>query len=69
MKVGDRYTADLPTAGRPAEALAAAARDLVDEPGVIEMSVGHDEGCPCTSGAGMPACTCEIVTLEGKRIA
>lgn len=70
MKVGARYVAEISTAGRPAEAVAAATRDLADGPYVIEVSVAHDEGCPCTeSGEPMMACTCEIVSLEGTRVA
>jgi hypothetical protein len=69
VKVGATRIVDIPTGGSPQEALAAAALEFVDGPHVVELSVGHDEGCPCTSGAGMPSCTCEIVTLEGTRIA
>lgn len=69
MKIGSRYAAELPTAGRPQEALAAAALSIADGPFVIELSVAHDEGCPCTSGEAMHACTCEIVFLEGTRVA
>lgn len=70
MKVGGRYKAEIATAGRPAEAVAAAVRDLADGPYQLKLSVAHDQGCPCTSnGQPMTACTCEVVSLEGTRVA
>jgi len=70
VKIGDRYSTEMATAGRPAEALAAAALDLALGPYVLELTVAHDDGCPCTTGRNpMAACTCEVVALEGTRIA
>jgi hypothetical protein len=33
------------------------------------IDVAHDDSCPALDGAGMPACTCEIIQLAARRAA
>jgi hypothetical protein len=69
MKIGAVRTVDIATAGRPVEALAEAALGFSDDVGVLQLAVHHDAGCPCLNGKAMPSCTCEVVHLEGRRVA
>jgi hypothetical protein len=55
----------------PVEALLAAVDELrqVGRGEVWRIGVAHDNGCPALDGAGMPACTCELIQLEARRAA
>jgi hypothetical protein len=35
---------------------------------VWDVGIGHDDGCPAMRH-GMDACDCEIVRVEGRRVA
>jgi hypothetical protein len=55
----------LATGGQPRERLAAALVELGPKPGTVQIvRVAHDNACPCLSGHGMSACTCEIVDVS-----
>jgi hypothetical protein len=70
VKVGATEAIDVATGGAPQAALAAAALRLTrGHPYVLEVAVRHDDDCPCLEGRAMVACTCEIVRLEGRRVA
>lgn len=62
-------TVDLHTAGRPAEAIAAAAARRVEPGGQYRATVAHDTDCPCLVGRALSACTCEIVRVTWRRVA
>jgi len=54
----------------PAAALLRALDDFHPPRGEIwRIGVSHDDGCPSLRGAGMRACTCELVRLEARRAA
>jgi hypothetical protein len=70
MRLASTARVNVPTGGRPAEALASAALQLTrGRPYVIAVSVHHDDDCPCLTGRSMHACTCATVELEAKRVA
>jgi hypothetical protein len=68
VKLGDVETVEVPTGGRPDEALASAAARWVQPGASYKFTVAHDDGCPCVTGRSLPACTCEIVRLTGRRL-
>lgn len=71
MRVGTTGVLDVATGGDPLRALLAAARALTGgETQLVTLGIGHDDGCPCVEAClPMPACTCEVVRLEARRIA
>jgi hypothetical protein len=70
MKIGARASVTVATGGDPVLALAKATRPwATDESAVLRIAVRHDKGCPCLQGHPMPACTCELVGVEGTRVA
>lgn len=53
----------------PGAALAAAMKEAPIGAGQVwKLAAHHDGGCPSLEAAGMPACTCELVRLEARRI-
>lgn len=70
MKIGATEILDVPTGGDPEAAITAAALRMTEgQAHAIEVAVKHDETCPCLTGHPVGACTCEIVRLEGTRVA
>ena len=62
-------TIDVPTAGRPEEAIAAATAQRVESGASYRATVAHDTGCPCLAGQALRTCTCEIVRVTWRRVA
>jgi hypothetical protein len=62
---------EVATAGDPTVAVmrASAAWWRIDGGGVNKVTISHDDGCPCLHRRGLPACTCEIIGLEARRVA
>ena len=52
----------------PAGALLKAIQESPVDNGVWDLAVRHDDGCACTNGRSMSACTCELVQLEARRL-
>jgi hypothetical protein len=70
VNVGAVKTVDVATGGHPEVALAAAlSRWNLGRPCVVDVGVHHDDGCPCVNGRPMRFCTCEVVRVEGRRVA
>lgn len=57
------------TGGRPVEAVCAALAEVRGPAGIWPTIVRHDAGCPCLHGHSLPACDCELVELESRRVA
>lgn len=57
---GEARRIDVPTAGRPVEAVTNATFGIKGA-APMHVTVGHDDGCPCTDGQPLAECTCEIV--------
>ncbi len=70
MKVGASVVSEVATGGDPEAAVAQIAQDwTAGERYVLDVAVRHDDGCPCLRGRPVRACTCEILRLEGTRVA
>ncbi len=63
------HVIEVATLGDPARVLSAALDRLrLEAGGVYQLTVAHDDGCPCLSGRPLPACTCEIIRLSRSQI-
>lgn len=60
---------DVPTRGRPEEAVAALVAARMAPGGVYSASVMHDAGCACLAGKPLRACGCEVVRVTWRRVA
>jgi hypothetical protein len=69
VKVGEAEIIALPTGGKPDLALAAYAARWAGTARVYNLSVAHDDDCPCAAG-DLPVgqCTCEIVEVVARRV-
>ena len=64
------YRREIATAGRAAETLLHVLYSLpVGRGQVWRTSVHHDDGCPAIDTGPIGACTCEIVSVEARRVA
>lgn len=63
LEVGEAIRVDVATGGEPEDALVEAMVELIDENGVYQTSVAHDDTCPCLLGEPPARCTCEIVAM------
>jgi len=71
VKIGEAETVAVPTRGKPDVALATVASRRWSKAGrVYNVSVAHDDSCPCGGGGrSMSYCTCEIVEVSARRVA
>jgi len=70
VKVGEKTVLDIACGGDPTRAVAAASLRLTQgRPWIVNLTIRHDDGCPCLNGRSMLGCTCELVTLEARRVA
>ncbi len=65
-----RYRREIATAGDPVASLTTAMLEMPVRPGEIwDLGIGHDDGCPALRWQRLDACDCEIVSLDGRRVA
>jgi hypothetical protein len=55
---------EVATGGHPVERVVATLAPLVRRGTLQHVGIGHDDRCPCLSGASLAGCTCELVVVE-----